>query len=87
MRKEKTMITVETFRRTVARLPRKEIFAFCDGCCRTVSMLAPDEAGRFRQTTMREIFRLIEQGELHFLETANGALLVCRDSLESAQKF
>ncbi|MDQ4122258.1 MAG: hypothetical protein M3209_12535 [Acidobacteriota bacterium] len=87
MRKEKTVITVETFRRTVVRLPRKEIFAFCEVCRRSVSMLAPDEAGRFRQTTVREIFRLVETGELHFLETATGILLICRDSLESAQKL
>lgn len=82
MRKEKTVITVETFRRTVVRFPRREIFAFCEGCRREVLMLAPDEARRFRQTTTREIFRLIEADKLHFLETESGALLICRESLE-----
>jgi len=86
MRKEKIVITVETFRRTVVRFPRKEIFAFCEQCRDEVLMLAPDEAGRFRQTSAREIFRRVEAGELHFLETNEGSLLVCRESLEHPQK-
>ena len=86
MRKEKTVITVETFRRTVVSFTRRERYAFCERCRRNVLMLAPEEAGRFRQTTTREIFRRVEAGELHFMETETGALLVCRDSLDICAK-
>ena len=46
-------------------------------------MLAPNEAAALLQTTAREIFRLTEAGEIHFLETETGALLVCGNSLVS----
>ena len=35
------------------------------------------------QTTTREIFRLTEAGEIHYLETTSGALLVCRNSCQN----
>ena len=79
-RTEKTVITVETFQRTVVRWRRKEKIARCEQCVAETVMLAPNEAAAFLQTTVREIFRLTEAGEIHYLETESGALLVCRNS-------
>lgn len=78
---EKTVITIETFQRTVVHLRRKEKIALCEQCAAETVMLAPNEAAAYLQTTAREIFRLTEAGEIHYLETETGALLVCRDSL------
>jgi len=80
-RKEKTVITVETFQRTIIYSRRKAKIALCEQCAAEAVMLAPNEAAAYLQTTAREIFRRVEAGEIHYLETETGALLVCRKSL------
>jgi len=79
-RRQKTVITVETFQRTTVRLRRKARIAWCEQCAAETAMLATDEAAAFLETTARQIFRLTEAGEIHFLEAESGALLVCRNS-------
>ncbi len=49
-------------------------------------MITPNEAAALLQTTAREIFRLTEAGEIHYLEIETGALLVCRDSPKTENK-
>ena len=83
-RTEKTVITFETFQRRTTHLRRRAKIAWCERCTAKTVMLAPDEAAAHLQITAREIFRLTETGEIHFLETTSGALLVCRDSCQSA---
>jgi hypothetical protein len=83
--KTKTEIIFETWQRTTIRWRRQRL-DWCERCAAQVWMLAPDEAATLAQTTARAIFRRVEAGELHFLETAGGALLVCRASLELTQK-
>jgi hypothetical protein len=82
-RKEKTVITVERFQRTTVRIRRKAKIAWCDHCAAETLMLPPEEAAALLQTTARAIFRLTEAGEIHFLETESGALLVCRNSCQN----
>ena len=82
-RRQKTVITVETFQRTTVHIRRKSKLAWCDRCAAEAVMLAPDEAAALLQSTAREIFRLPEAGEIHFLETESGALLVCRNSCQT----
>ncbi len=85
-RTEKTVITIETFQRTVVRLRRKAKIAWCEKCAADVPMITPNEAAAFLQTTAREIFRLTEVGKIHYLETETGALLICRNSLSTENK-
>jgi hypothetical protein len=85
--KEKTVITVETFRRTVVSLRRKAKIFWCEQCATETVMILPNEAAAFLQTNVREIFRLTERGEIHYLETDVGELLVCRNSLERKNNF
>ena len=79
-RTEKTVITVETFQRTIVRSRREAKIAWCDRCAAEAVMLTPDAAAALLQITTREIFRLTEAGEIHYSETESGALLVCRKS-------
>jgi hypothetical protein len=44
-------------------------------------MLTPEEAAAFAQSTARHIYRRVEAGELHSIETNDGALRVCVNSL------
>ena len=78
--KTKIEITVERRQRTTIRL-RHHRLAWCERCAAQVCMLAPSEAAVLAHTTARHIFRRVEAGELHFLETADGELLVCCNSL------
>ena len=79
----KTVITIETFQRTTVHLRRETKIAWCDRCAADTVMLASDEAAAHLQTTAREIFRLTEAGQIHYLETETGALLVCRNSCQT----
>ena len=42
-------------------------------------MLKPDEVAAFVRITAGDFFRRVEAGELHFLETDTGELLICRN--------
>lgn len=44
-------------------------------------MLTPDEVAAVAQSTARDIYRRVEAGELHSIETDDGALRVCVNSL------
>ena len=80
-----TEIKLETHEVTIIRT-RKRRTAFCEFCQANVWMLSPETAAVLVQSTSRSIFRRVEAGELHFLETPEGALLVCCKSLETAPK-
>lgn len=54
---------------------------FCTKCGFPVRWVVPEEAMALSQSSLREIFRKIETGNLHFVETADGFLLVCCNSL------
>lgn len=82
-RKEKTVITVETLRRTVVYRRRKTFIARCEKCAAEVQMLTPECAAAILPITVREIFRRVETNELHFWEADGGKLLVCFNSLTS----
>ena len=83
--KRYTEIKRETHEVTIIRARRRQT-AFCEFCRANVWMLPPDTAAVLVQSTSRSIFRRVEAGELHFVETPEGALLVCCKSLEISQK-
>jgi hypothetical protein len=82
MKKERTVITAAIFQRITVHPGPHTTVAWCDHCGAEVLMLTPNEAAVLAQSTTREIFRRVEAGEIHFLETEDGVLLVCRNSLE-----
>lgn len=76
--KRRTVITLETHETTIVRA-RKQT-AFCEFCQSKLRMLTPD-AAVVLQSTARLVFRRVETGELHFLETATGSLMLCGNSV------
>lgn len=76
--KKRTSITIETQKMTVIRRRKVQTVAWCERCRAEVLMLNPDEVAALSGTTVREIFRQVESGELHSIETNAGTLLVCR---------
>ena len=55
---------------------------WCEDCGQKVQMLTPDQAATLARVSSRTIYRRVEAGEMHYLETAEGHLLVCANSIE-----
>ena len=79
--KTKTQITIETDRMFIIRRRRAFIQAWCAVCSEVVRMAPPEDAAGRAGMSSREIYRAVEAGRVHFLETAEGLLLVCLSSL------
>jgi hypothetical protein len=72
---------METHQLTTVHLTRQPISAWCEPCGAEVLTVTPDEAAALAQSTTRDIYRRVETGELHSIETDDGALRVCVNSL------
>lgn len=79
--KRTTVITIEMHRLTVVRPRRPSVLAWCERCGRQVRMVTPEQAAALAGTRPRAIYRRVESGDLHFVETGAGALLICSASL------
>jgi hypothetical protein len=75
--KRKTEITFET-EELVAIKARRAFKGFCGRCNAFVEMVPTEAAAMLTGLGEREIFRLIETGEIHFVEAER--VFVCRDS-------
>ena len=45
-------------------------------------MLTPSEVAALSATSTRAIYRRVEEGKLHFVETEDGLLFICLASLQ-----
>jgi hypothetical protein len=77
--KQKTEITLEVEETIILRQSGNRLEAFCPQCQALVEMLAPPSAAALGGLSEREIFRLIENGRLHFTEAER--VFICRNSL------
>lgn len=55
--------------------------AYCSDCSKMTQMATPKTAGVLTEISEREVFRLIEGKEIHFIE--NNRVLVCVESLRN----
>ena len=78
--KRRTEITVETHQ-TFVISRRQKVRAWCATCAESVLMVTADEAATVTGVSARTIYRWVEAEKLHFAETAEGALLICCNSL------
>lgn len=83
---KKYLITTETHEIFVVRAGSRPVRADCLECAREVEMLNLDAAVTSSKIPAFAIFRLIEDGRLHALETSAGHLLICRNSLKREEK-
>lgn len=74
-------ITVESSRFVAVAMPRIQKIARCPKCLAVVKMLTPEEAGTLSGVSVREIYRWVEAGRIHFIETHEGRLFICASSL------
>jgi hypothetical protein len=79
--RRKTRITVETERILIIRRRGIEMQGWCEGCGEQVKLVTPQTASSVTGLSVRAICQLVEAGELNFLETNDGLLLICLNSL------
>jgi hypothetical protein len=78
----KTEFTIETENVLIIRNKKRKSFsANCGICGCNSQMITPKQAALIIQTTQREIYRLVEENKLHFIELQDGDLFVCAKSL------
>lgn len=75
MMTQRTEIKFEIEETLVLRQGEKIEPAFCPMCDATVKMATPQAFGMLTGLREREVFRLIESGELHFIEYER--VLIC----------
>lgn len=84
--KRKKVITIETLRRTVIhQSPNQALKIWCAFCLAEVEIITPKSAARLLNVSQREVFRRIEQGNLHFFETKVEEIFVCCNSLKQKE--
>lgn len=74
-------ITAETWRLLVVRRPGALASLWCEQCGAHAAFLPADLAAAVTARTAREVYRLVEASEVHFVESADGSVLVCLLSL------
>ena len=58
----------------------------CSKCTESSGMITPDEAAAIRGVSTRVIYRWLEGGAIHFIETAKGELFICLKTLVANAK-
>lgn len=81
MTRRVTMITIEKERSIEIISRHLRVKGWCRQCNRPVVMLAPEKAAVIAGVGPRLIYRWVEAGQLHFLETDRGLVRICLDSL------
>src|SRR6201995_2936893 len=79
--KSKTEITIETQRTFIVRRRPNFTNTFCTGCAALSNFASPEDAAQLTGGSAREIYRAIEIGQLHFIETDERQMQVCLNSL------
>jgi hypothetical protein len=82
--KRTTEVTYETEELVSVKF-RRGFTGFCERCNGCVEMFPPETAAMLTELSEREIFRLIETGEIHFVEAER--VFVCRESLMNGPKL
>jgi hypothetical protein len=85
-RTKTTEITVERSDVFVVRRTKETAGVWCERCGERVRMVTPEEAARTTGASTRAIYRRVETGRMHFIETAEGLLLVCLTSIKAEIK-
>jgi hypothetical protein len=81
MTKKHDGIVVEIDERIAVTNTEQQFEAYCSECKTMTDMATPKTAGILTATSEREVFRLIEAKEVHFIE--NAGILVCVESLRT----
>jgi len=73
----RTVTTIETHETLIVRRLTSFPVLRCAACLNEAEMLAPHDAARLTGISQRTIYRWIEDGRIHFVESPDGGLFVC----------
>jgi hypothetical protein len=76
-------IVVEIDERIALTNTEQQFGAYCSKCKKMTDMATPKTAGIVTGISEREVFRLIEAKEIHFIE--NDRVLVCIESIRNLE--
>lgn len=79
--KKTTEILIEIDELVVLNHDDHHVEERCPHCRDTQALVTPLQASRILGVSVRTINRWVESGDIHFVETSNGLLLVCVRSL------
>ena len=80
-RRRRTTTTIEQHEVLVMRSSRRLIRVFCPECSDRVVLVTLDEAVKLSGASSRTIHQQIEEKRIHFVETADGLVLICPASI------
>jgi len=82
VKRKRTEITIEVDEVTQVTVPNNRLISvWCTACGAETTMVTPGQAARIKGVTVRRINRWVESDLVHFVETEDGFLLVCVNSL------
>ncbi len=82
-RKRKTEITFEMCEETVLRGINRGVIGRCAKCPGDSLMVTPEMVHQSVGVAVRNVWQAIESEQVHYVETVNGELLVCLESLRA----
>lgn len=77
--KQRTEITFETEETVLLRQSPAAVTEYCPFCMAVTNMVTPEAAAVLWKVSERAIFRLLESGNIHFLE--RGRIFICINSM------
>ncbi len=80
-RRKKTKIVTETERVLIFNRHSGAVEGWCDHCDEFVGMVRPEDAVTLAAFRLRAVYRQFETDKLHFVESQDGSLRVCLNSL------
>ena len=85
--RRKVEIVIETRQTAVVRSPEgRATQRLCPLCAAVGRMVTPEEAAGVACVTARAVYGLVESGRVHFVETPDGLLLICLNSLAASRE-
>ena len=83
MMKVKRRIEIVTVREQTYQFSPTAALHWCDDCAATSQMLSPTLAATLTNISLRTLFRWIESGDIHFVETPDGKIFLCLASVQA----
>lgn len=80
-KKIRTETSVEIDDAFVVNRVGQSVESWCAECCRLATLVTAEDAATLAGTSTRTIYRIVESGEIHWVEAPAGLLLVCLSSL------
>lgn len=84
MRRRKRIVATLETRLIIIRRRTNPAPIWCLECSSLVQSVAPEEAAALAGVNTRTIYRWVEAGQLHLIETAEQSPLICLNSLLSS---